>query len=179
MPGFSTTTRREVLAGSAASILALPAATAATAAYKASDDTFPYEVMRSEKEWRELLGDFGYTIMREGGTEPQYTSPLWNETRPGVYNCRGCGLTIYDARWKTVIEDKGWLFFVHGEPNALMMGIDWPEGADPEDPKYDVVASVETHCRRCGSHMGHYFIVDGRLLQCINGTSLDFVPAEA
>lgn len=173
-------TRRQILTAAAASIVSVPTVTtAARAAYKASDDTFPYEVMRSEKEWRELLGDFGYSIMREGGTEPQFTSPLWNETRPGIYVCRGCGLEIYDARWKTVIEDKGWLFFVHGQPNALMMGIDWPDGADRSDPKYDQLTSVETHCRRCGSHMGHYFNVGGRLLQCINGTSLDFIPAEA
>lgn len=178
MRGPSDPTRRQVLTASAASMLALPAATMGHAAYNPGEDDFPYEVTRSQKEWRELLGDFGYSIMREGRTEPQRTSPLWNETRPGIYVCRGCGLKIYDARWKTVIEDKGWLFFVHGEPNALMMGIDWPDGADPADPFYDPVTSVETHCRRCGSHMGHYFIVDGQLLQCINGTSLEFIPAE-
>lgn len=179
MPEFPKHTRRQMLAGSAVSILAMPAATAANAAYKASDDTFPYEVTRSEAEWREMLGEAAYQIMREGGTEQQRSSPLWNETGAGEYNCKGCDLMIYDSRWKTVIEDKGWLFFTHGEPNALLLGIDWPEGADPSDPKYDVVASVETHCRRCGSHMGHYFIVDGRLLQCINGISLNFEPAEA
>ena len=148
------------------------------AAYRPSLDEFDYEVQYTEEEWRSRLTDFEYTILREGGTEPQRTSAYWDETSAGAYHCKGCDLKIYDSRWKTVL-DKGWLFFKHAEPNTLMMGIDWPEGADKEDRSLDVLTSVETHCRRCGSHMGHYFIVDGKLLQCINGTSLTFVSADA
>jgi peptide-methionine (R)-S-oxide reductase len=36
---------------------------------------------------------------------------------------------------------------------------------------------IEVHCRRCASHMGHILLVDGKLLHCINGTSLNFVEA--
>lgn len=179
MPDYPKQTRRQLLAGSAATILALPAATGARAAYKASDDTYPYEVTRTEEEWRAMLDDLEYQVLREGATEKQRTSPLWNSDAEGSYHCKGCDLKIYESRWKTVIEDKGWLFFKHGEPNALLMGIDWPEGADHDDEKFDVVTSVETHCRRCGSHMGHYFVVGGKLLQCINGTSLKFEPVQA
>ncbi|MCV6598383.1 MAG: peptide-methionine (R)-S-oxide reductase [Mangrovicoccus sp.] len=171
--------RREILTGSAAALAAIPAAGAARAAYNVGADTYPYEVTRSDVEWRAMLSDLEYRVMREGSTEPQRSSPLWNNKAAGSYHCKGCELKIYDGRWKIVLEDKGWLFFPHGEPNALLMGIDWPNGADPEDPKYDVVTSVETHCRRCGSHMGHYFIVNGKLLQCINGSSLEFHPSAA
>ncbi|MEM8822590.1 MAG: hypothetical protein AAGF30_03175 [Pseudomonadota bacterium] len=35
------------------------------------------------------------------------------------------------------------------------------------------------HCRRCSCHLGHLLIVERRLLHCINGTALNFVPEAA
>jgi peptide-methionine (R)-S-oxide reductase len=56
-----------------------------------------------------------------------------------------------------------------------MMNIDWPQGAGP-GMNLDILATIEVHCRRCGSHMGHVLLVEGEILHCINGTSLVFTP---
>lgn len=114
--------------------------------------------------------------MREGLTEAPKSSPLWDETKPGSYHCKGCDLYNYDARLKVVLE-KGWVFFEHSQPDSVLTAIDGPVpeyGAMSED-----AALTEVHCRRCGSHLGHLLIVAGGMKHCINGASLDFKPAEA
>lgn len=174
----TTFDRRAFLGGTALSALGLaqlPARRAAAAG--AGDETFTYEVQRSEAEWRAMLTDKEYRILREGDTEIPETSPLWNTFEDGVYCCKGCDLTIYDSVWKAEV-DKGWAFFAQSRENAVLMGIDGspPDGmADENAPP----AMIEAHCRRCGSHLGHILTVEGRTLHCINGTSLRFSPAAA
>lgn len=163
-------TRRSVLASAAA---ILPGA--AVANYVSSTDGFAYEVTRSEAEWRDLLEETRFRIMREGHTEVPKSDPHWDSLAPGTYACRGCDLTVYDARWKVVV-DKGWLFFRHGEANALLMGVDWPTGSGMAE-EFATLAGVEVHCRRCGSHMGHIVHIEDMLLHCINGASLAFTAA--
>ncbi len=141
----------------------------------AGRDAFDYEVTRTDVEWRALLGD-AYPIMREGKTEQQRSSPLWAEARPGDYYCKGCDLHHYRGALKVNLT-KGWLFFTASEPNSQLMSQDGPAVmADPQNP-FDV--SIEVHCRRCGSHIGHILLVEGRALHCINGASLNFVEAAA
>lgn len=94
---------------------------------------FPYEVGRSDAEWRTLLNAEEYSILREGKTEAPESSPLWQETRNGSYSCKSCDLKVYDSRWKTTV-DKGWVFF-HAEPNAVMTDIDGPNPAHGMAPQ--------------------------------------------
>lgn len=175
MPRLS---RRSVLAGSA---LAVPALGLRHAAAESSE--FAYEVTRTDAEWRELLGD-AYAVMREGGTEKPHSSDLVDETASGAYDCKGCDLTVYNSRWKRPV-DKGWVFFAQSEPDAMLMSVDQliPDDAVEvtlmERMQLDDEAAIEVHCRRCGSHIGHIFIVDGALLHCSNGSALTFRPAEA
>ncbi|MEM7491216.1 MAG: peptide-methionine (R)-S-oxide reductase [Pseudomonadota bacterium] len=182
----TTLSRRAMLTTSLAStaLLAMPttghAGTAPTAG-------FDFEVTRSEAEWRAMLSEEEYRLLREGGTEAPKSSPLWEETRDGTYACKGCDLPVYDSEWKVVL-DKGWVFFMHAIPHATMTRIDSP--AEPRVPGgpparfqdgVDLagIALMETHCRRCGSHLGHLFPIDGQILHCINGGSLTFAPASA
>ncbi len=143
--------------------------------YQPNDSTFPYEVIRTEEEWREHFDgdDFVYEIMRNAKTEPPKTTELWTRPNSAGYLCRGCDLPIYDVRWYQWL-DKGWVFFHHAVPDAVMFGIDGPV------PQYGQAsmgldesnALIEVHCRRCGSHLGHHLRVSGLQLHCINGTSL-------
>ncbi|PTX54971.1 peptide-methionine (R)-S-oxide reductase [Litoreibacter ponti] len=165
--------RRGFFATSGAAALTL----AAPARAESHGDTFQFEIVRTEKEWREQLSGIEYGILREGRTEPPKSSPLWEETRPGAYHCKGCDLHSYDGIWKIVL-DKGWVFFEHAVPNAVLFGIDGPV------PEYGGMAGgpgtvPEVHCRRCGSHLGHHVFLSRKILHCINGYALDFKPAEA
>lgn len=176
MPQLS---RRTVLAGSA---LMLPAL-AARPAFPEDAGGFAYEVTRTEQAWRDLLGD-AYAVMREGETEKPHSSPLAKETGAGEYDCKGCDLTLYQSRWKRPV-DKGWVFFAQSEPDAMLMSVDQliPDDAVEVTPaermQLDDEAAIEVHCRRCGSHIGHIFIVDGALLHCSNGSAMTFRPTEA
>ncbi|SLN56087.1 bifunctional methionine sulfoxide reductase B/A protein [Pseudoruegeria aquimaris] len=71
--------------------------------------------------------------------------------------------------------EKGWVFFRHGIANAILMGVDWPEGSDMT-PEQAALAAVEAHCRRCGGHLGHIVMIENQLLHCINGASLTLTP---
>lgn len=174
--------RRQVLAATGSIVLSVPAASAAYAERKADEDGFAYEVTRTDAEWREMLTEYEYGILREGKTEKQKSSPLWEESRAGSFYCKGCGLHLYDSKWKRMVEGKGWVFFVHSVPNSIFTGIDWPPEANRDSPLWEDTTTLEVHCRRCGSHIGHIFNVPGEgggLLHCVNGHSLTFTPAEA
>ena len=137
-------------------------------------DEFRHEVVRSPEEWLARLGEHDFRILRLGETEVPESSEIWDETREGAYHCKGCELHVYESEWKVPL-DKGWAFFRHSVPNSLLMGIDWADGAGP-NMGADALSTIEVHCRRCGGHMGHILLVEGSVLHCINGASLEFRP---
>ncbi|MEP3345822.1 MAG: peptide-methionine (R)-S-oxide reductase [Litoreibacter sp.] len=169
--------RRKFFSSTGAAALSIGAASTAKASEQLHLSDYAYEVTRTEEEWRAKLDEIEYLIMREGKTEAPQSSPLWEETRAGSYHCKGCDLKSFDGRWK-VVMDKGWVFFYHAEPDAVLMGID---GVVAEYGSmaagYD--ALTEIHCRRCGSHLGHFLIVNQIMTHCMNGASLVFQPAAA
>jgi len=174
--------RRGFLHRAALSVLSIPAIAIGSRAHatkQPGDNDFQFEVTRTEKEWRAMLTEFEFGILREGKTEKQRTSPQWNETREGTYYCRGCDLHVYDTAWQVVV-DKGWVFFRQNVPNAVLMGIDnsFPP-SDMANPEGSPLAAIEAHCRRCGSHLGHILPVAGMALHCTNGTSFKFELANA
>ncbi len=148
-----------------------------TAAASGAGDAFAFEVTRSEADWRALLNDAEYKVLRENGTELPHTSPLVNETGEGTYCCKGCDLTIYESAWKVPL-DIGWVFFSHSEPRTVLTSIDGnpPVGMGGQDGPG---AMMEVHCRRCASHLGHLVVAQGKLVHCINGSALNYIRAGA
>ncbi len=57
-----------------------------------------FEVTHTDDEWKKILGDDAFTIMRRQGTEPPGSSPLLDEHRVGVFACAGCDLPLYDSK---------------------------------------------------------------------------------
>lgn len=160
-------TRRQTLTGGLAALLAAPAISRRAVAAIAEG---PFEITRSEAEWRAMLSDLEYAVMREGATERAGTSPLNAETRQGLYHCRGCDLPLYSSDTK-YDSGTGWPSFWDVLPDAI---------GTMQDRQLVFILRTECHCRRCGSHLGHIFD-DGPdptgLRHCLNGAALTFRPA--
>ncbi|MBJ3762788.1 peptide-methionine (R)-S-oxide reductase MsrB [Maribius pontilimi] len=153
--------RRQILIGGTALALMPLASRFATAA-----ETF--EVTRSESEWRAMLTDKEYYVMREEGTERAFTSPLNDITAPGTFYCKGCDQALYVTETKFK-SGTGWPSFYQPLPDAV---------ATKPDPGI-FGTRTEVHCDRCGSHLGHVFD-DGPpptgKRHCINGIAMVFRP---
>ena len=181
LPASRPLSRRAFVSTSALSLIAAGAATQVRASETeemhrvllTEGGGFDYEIKRTEADWSARLTKDEFTILRLGGTEFPKTSPLWQETRDGMYFCKGCALPVYDSRWKVPL-DKGWVFFTHSEVNAVLTGIDGPVPQYGSAAMSEDAAHLEVHCRRCGSHLGHLLPVSGQQVHCINGTALLF-----
>ena len=141
------------------SVLAMAAAPAALRA-----NTF--EDTRTDAEWRAMLTDLQYEVMRREGTERSGTSPLDKNWEVGTYHCRGCDLALYPSDTK-YDSGTGWPSFYASLDDAI--------GTKPDRKLFTV--RTECHCRRCGSYLGHIFD-DGPQptgkRHCLNGVSLVF-----
>ena len=166
--------RRSILLGGTAlaAIAALPfGARLLTAAIAQEGSPVPgtFEVTHTDAEWKQILGDDAFNIMRRQGTEAPGTSALLNEHRPGTFACAGCDLPLFDAATKFE-SGTGWPSFFQPLPNAVATNTDSSLGMTRD----------EVHCRRCGGHLGHVFD-DGPkptgLRYCMDGFALVFHPA--
>ncbi|PIV76531.1 MAG: peptide-methionine (R)-S-oxide reductase [Rhodobacteraceae bacterium CG17_big_fil_post_rev_8_21_14_2_50_65_11] len=170
---LSKQTRRTFLGSAAVSVAAAPTLLGGQArAHTPTDEGVTYEVTRSEAEWREMLSEDQYRIMREGATEPRFNSQLWEQMSAGHYHCRGCDLTLYGSDQKIMLL-IGWVFFHHSHANAVLTSIDVVP-AEYGDSLGESENMMEAHCRRCGSHLGHIISYEESPLHCINGASLVF-----
>ncbi len=129
------------------------------------DDSFP--ISKSEEEWREMLSEDEYYILREQGTEPAGSGDLLDVKENGVYTCAGCGRELFhsDAKFHS---GTGWPSF--WEPIS--------GSAVEERPDPGLLGTrTEIICAQCGGHLGHVF-EDGPeptgLRYCINSLALDF-----
>lgn len=144
-------------------------AVAVTSMGDASSASGNFEVTRTEAEWRSMLTDLQYKVMRQEGTEPAGSSPLDKQYSEGTYHCRGCDLALYPSDTK-YDSGTGWPSFYRPLDNAVETKRDFKL----------IYPRTEVHCRRCGSHLGHIFN-DGPQptgkRHCLNGVSLVFKPA--
>ena len=69
-----------------------------------------FEITRTEDEWRAILTENQYLVLREEETERPYTSDLLKEKRKGTYHCAGCDLAVYPSNTKYE-SGTGWPSF--------------------------------------------------------------------
>jgi peptide-methionine (R)-S-oxide reductase len=130
----------------------------------------PYEVHKSDEQWREQLGADRYAVLRHAATERAWTGELLDEERAGVYACAACGNELFRSGTK-FDSGCGWpSFYESVRPEAVEL---------LEDTSLGMVRT-EVRCARCGSHLGHVF-PDGFGTPtgdryCMNSIALDFTP---
>jgi peptide-methionine (R)-S-oxide reductase len=135
----------------------------------AAAKTGNFEVEKTEEEWRKILSDAQFRVLRQEDTERPGTSALLEEHRKGLFHCAACDLAVYSSEAK-YDSGTGWPSFYQSLPDAI---------GDKEDDSL-FTARTEIHCRRCGGHFGHVFD-DGPKptckRHCLNGVALTFKPA--
>ena len=128
------------------------------------------DVKRTEEEWREILSEEEYEILRKKGTERAFTGRYWNEKTPGVYRCRACGAPLFSSETK-YDSGSGWPSF--WQPMD-------PGGVNTETDRSHFMVRTEVMCASCRSHLGHVF-PDGPkptgMRYCINSACLTLDPS--
>lgn len=135
------------------------------------DDVATDEKLRplpdTEEEWRQILGDEQYAVLRQAGTERPFTgeyNAVWDE---GTYRCGACGNPLFDSSTK-YDHGCGWPSFGEALPDAVEY---------LEDRSHGMVRT-EVRCARCHSHLGHVFNdgpkeFDGARF-CMNSVAMSF-----
>ena len=123
--------------------------------------------MKSEENWKKILSEEEYAILRKKGTERAFSGRYYDNQEKGRYHCAGCGQLLFasDAKydsgsgWPSFYAPAGQKVIREEEDNSLYM------------------QRTEIMCSACGGHLGHIF-PDGPeptgLRYCVNSVSLRF-----
>ena len=124
------------------------------------------EINRTDSEWRQLLGESKYSVLREKGTERAFTGNYLNHKGVGIYVCGACGQDLFLSQAK-YDSGSGWPSFYEPIRSETI--------AEVEDRSLGMIR-VEVICSACKSHLGHVFDDGPRettgLRYCINSCLL-------
>lgn len=130
------------------------------------------QAKKTDDEWRAILSDEEYRVLRGKGTERAFSGRYNDEKRPGVYRCRGCGAALFDSSTK-YDSGSGWpSFYEARDQGAIREEVD----------RSHFMVRTEIMCASCDGHLGHVF-PDGPtptgMRYCVNSMSLDLDTDES
>jgi peptide-methionine (R)-S-oxide reductase len=124
------------------------------------------EIPETDEEWREVLTDEEYRVLREQGTEPKFSGDYLGKDDDGIYRCAGCGAELFDSETK-YDTNSGWPSFYDARDGAVELREDRSHG----------MVRTEVVCGECGGHLGHVFDdgpePTGKRF-CMNSVALEF-----
>ncbi len=135
--------------------------------YYSNTDTS--KLVLSDAEWKRILPEDVYEVLRHADTERPFTGKYWDSDAKGTYYCAGCGNLLFrsDAKFSS---SCGWPSFFEQENKSSLVF--------KEDNSFGM-ERIEVLCGRCGGHLGHLFY-DGPpptgKRYCMNSIALDFIP---
>ena len=132
-------------------------------------------VTKTDEEWKEILSEKQFRILRKAGTERPFGEEYkeFSKQGKGKYLCAGCDTELFAS--DTKFDSK----------------CGWPSFYDPANAKnvntfedfHLGYKRIEVRCAVCDGHLGHVFKGEGfdtptDKRYCINGAILKFIPAE-
>ena len=140
-----------------------------TAQKEVKNEKKEFAVTKTNKEWKEILTNEQYYILRQAGTERPHSSPLNKTYADGTFSCAGCNTPLYKSEHK-FDSGTGWPSFDRAVKGNVSVDVDHKLG----------YARTELLCNTCGGHLGHVFNDGPRETtgkrHCINGDALIFEP---
>lgn len=134
-----------------------------------SSSTMSYPIQKSEQEWRAVLSNEQFRVLRKQGTERPFVGK-YDKHMPdkGIYTCAGCNAPLYKASHKFK-SGCGWPAYFDSIPGAVTRHTDNSLG----------MSRIEIVCSNCGGHLGHVFKGEGyntptNERHCVNSISLNF-----